>query len=740
MAKTKIQVTKGAGINLPNSETKQSIVLQNIIVRPIERSSQDIEKWRRALKHAEGVMGNRVELYDLYEDIMLDGHLSSVVEKRVNNITNGHLVFLDKDGQEVTDITDYIDTLSFEALLKEIILTKMWGFTVLEFDPKTRHWTCIPRKHIRPRSQEIVVSQHDTDGFSYVQPPYNRYVVEIGEREDLGLLLKAAQYVIYKRGNFGDWAQFAEIFGMPFREARYDGFDNATRVQLEQAMERAGGAAYAILPKEAEFKIHANNSTGSKDLYEGLSSACNKEISKTILGNTETTESSSSSGHAQASVHADTEDDIYNADRRYVTRVLKEKILPILAMHGFQVENGYFSYPDKRAELPMDKEVTMLKELSGMIPISHKYLYEKFGIPEPEAGEAVVENSPSPMDIMLGGKDNNPRNKPIKDNSRDDEDDDDEDNDPRNVNLAMKALKSLQAFFRPARKPPVTELVEVTGDLRAEIELLYGSACEHCAHDIQLNEDGLQAMVASLISDVWARKLQEGWSRKAAMKMAEELMAGVFEGYGMSIATAPAVDYAMLTALESNVFQFSAAKSYTMTQELTALLSTPEGIRSFESFRGLASEKLERFVGSWIKTEYNQAVATAQMSSKWVEVQATKATLPNLTYSAVMDGRTRPEHRKMHNITRPIDDPFWKQYYPPNDWGCRCNAIATSMQRVTTPDEIRLKQLEPAAAGFDKNLAAEGKIFPESHPYYKNVPPSVMDAINELKPKRDAGS
>ena len=299
----------------------------------------------------------------------------------------------------------------------------------------------------------------------------------------------------------------------------------------------------------------------------------------------------------------------------------------------------------------------------------------------------------------------------------------------------MKALSTLKSFFGVARKVAVP--VGAVG-LRAELDRLYAHSCESCNELITLADDDLNIMMEALIADIWRRGLKDGWSRKAALRMAEELMKGVFEGYGLDITAAAGTDYAMLTALESNVYQFSAAKSYQMSADISKLLTNEEAVRSFESFRAAASKEVEQFVGSWIKSEYNQAIATAQASSNWVQIQANKTVLPNLTYKAVMDARTRDEHRKMHDITRPADDAFWKTYYPPNDWGCRCNAISTSLQAVTSDNAIALKGLEPPKDGFNVNLAAEGKIFPKEHPYYKNLPASVLEEIKNLQPKRDA--
>jgi SPP1 gp7 family putative phage head morphogenesis protein len=56
------------------------------------------------------------------------------------------------------------------------------------------------------------------------------------------------------------------------------------------------------------------------------------------------------------------------------------------------------------------------------------------------------------------------------------------------------------------------------------------------------------------------------------------------------------------------------------------------------------------------------------------------------TYRTVGDNRVREEHVKLEGVTLPKDDPFWKKYYPPNGWSCRCTVIAVfEKQRIKRP-------------------------------------------------------
>jgi SPP1 gp7 family putative phage head morphogenesis protein len=44
-------------------------------------------------------------------------------------------------------------------------------------------------------------------------------------------------------------------------------------------------------------------------------------------------------------------------------------------------------------------------------------------------------------------------------------------------------------------------------------------------------------------------------------------------------------------------------------------------------------------------------------------------------YATVGDNRVRESHADLEGVTLPKDDPFWRKWWPPNGWNCRCTAI-----------------------------------------------------------------
>lgn len=75
-------------------------------------------------------------------------------------------------------------------------------------------------------------------------------------------------------------------------------------------------------------------------------------------------------------------------------------------------------------------------------------------------------------------------------------------------------------------------------------------------------------------------------------------------------------------------------------------------------------------------TNTRQAAAAGQ----WQRLLRNKRTQPYARYVAMDDDRTRPQHRAWHNVTLPLDDPWWATHRPPNGYRCRCRIVGVSQR------------------------------------------------------------
>ncbi len=230
-----------------------------------------------------------------------------------------------------------------------------------------------------------------------------------------------------------------------------------------------------------------------------------------------------------------------------------------------------------------------------------------------------------------------------------------------------------------------------------------------------------------MVEHVYALQGTDGTIDQAMTKyFADKLWSATVKGYGKDL---PGVDfdtpdYNMLSGIKENVWQFASAKNYQQLRELSDLLLDENGLlRPFEKFLELAKGVNDKFVKSWLKTEYNLAVTGGQMASKWVDIQANAATLPYLRFVAILDGQTTDLCKSLHGTVLKWDHPFWKIYYLPNHYGERSTieqlafAVETPEFKIPTADIPKM---------FQSNLAERGLIFPDAHPYFIGIPPEVL--------------
>lgn len=108
---------------------------------------------------------------------------------------------------------------------------------------------------------------------------------------------------------------------------------------------------------------------------------------------------------------------------------------------------------------------------------------------------------------------------------------------------------------------------------------------------------------------------------------------------------------------------------------------------------------------------YDTNLRMARSAGRWEAAQRLKGSRPYLRYTAVMDSRTRPEHRAWHNIVRPVDDDFWRTHYPPNGWNCRCivqslndRDLARLGLKVSPPQSFKTRRYVNQRAGVVADL------------------------------------
>ncbi len=407
-----------------SAENKNSLV-RTIILTQAKRGGIDISTFTSAVKAAENIdTPKRIKLYDLYDEVLTDGHLSAVIQKRKSTILNTPIEFK-RNGKTDDEVTSQLRSPWFYNFISDLLDTIYWGHSLFQFyrDGEWINYDLIPRKHVNPEKKLILKKQDDTSGESFDTYPD---LIAIGKARDLGLLVKAAPYVIYKRNAMADWAQHVELNGQPLREGTYDGWDEEAREKLTEDLYNMGGSAVIVHPEGTKINIHdLGSKSANSEFYKLFVEFCNSEKSKLILGNTLTTEAGDKGTQALGTVHLGVEEKIERTDKQFVLNVLNYDLTDIFVGLGLNTQDGEFAFV-----VPQNKDLSARimidTQLKGMgLPISDDYLYETYGIEKPKNYEELkqaqktVSQDPEKEDPEKSSKKDDPEEKEVEKDKKD---------------------------------------------------------------------------------------------------------------------------------------------------------------------------------------------------------------------------------------------------------------------------------------------------------------------------------
>ncbi|MRN03781.1 DUF935 family protein, partial [Riemerella anatipestifer] len=400
-----------------NNQNQGLKISQVLVVKPERHSPLDIQNWISAISQA--YRGKRQRLVELYNNLLLDGILYEAMDKRLRAITNANLTF-QKDGKEVEEMWDFMDTPEFENLLREILLSKFYGKSVIELDFSNGFKIeSIDRRHLDTLQRKILKDTSSDEGFPYEN---DDFILNVGNDRDLGIFARTAPYAIFKRNGGADYAQFCELFGIPQLIGKYDPDDENGQREMEEAFQKRGSAGSMTMSKNSEVDtINTSQSNGA--VHKEFLDHWDKQILISTQGQTMTTTDGTSL--AQAKVHGDTEDDLQRADKIFVRRFLNQELKPRLEKRGYPVAGGFFNFIEEKREMTAKEKMELAEKVHNLTTdgVDDDYFYEEFGLPrgkktqaeskEPDT-EEVEESEETEENKAQNPKEKTPKKKKVQ--------------------------------------------------------------------------------------------------------------------------------------------------------------------------------------------------------------------------------------------------------------------------------------------------------------------------------------
>ena len=374
--------------NASKNKPEEADVRRNIQKpqQQVYRIRQDIQKWRNAITTAENIYNpQRYNLYQVYGDVVLDAHLTACMQQRKNLTLSRNFKVIDKAGNVNEEKTLLIQKKWFREFLDFSLDSLFWGHSLIQFDSlindEFKDVDLVPRIYVKPERHIVTSTWSAMDGVDYLDSPYKEWCIGVGGKKDLGLLLKASPLVIWKKNAIGAWSVFQDAFGNPIVMGKTDSRDEATRLNMENAIKTLSTGLSIVADKDDVIEFIEPKKQDAHQVFNELINLCNAEISKLILGQTSTTDQKAFVGSAE--VHERVLEGYMEMDNHFIEGVLNYQLMPMLNNLGFGLD-GFKIVASRDEDLGVMDKLKVDVELMKYYKLPSDYILETYGTPVEE--------------------------------------------------------------------------------------------------------------------------------------------------------------------------------------------------------------------------------------------------------------------------------------------------------------------------------------------------------------------
>jgi Mu-like prophage protein gp29 len=387
--------SKGRKTALKKADTKtpqrRDGYIQKIVPKTISMTRNDIGTWKRALQAARNTeRPRRARLYNLYQDIMLDAHLTALIELRMQYTlsTPYNILHNGKVDQEYTELLQ--SKMWTTQLNRHVLDIRQWEHSLIELDKIDNDLTVglIPRNNVVPEQGLLLLQEDNDKGIRYREArEYGSYILEFWEPNQFGLLNKAIPHALFKRFAQSCWSELCEIYAIPPRFIKTDTNDPAMLDRAEAMLRDMGAAAWFIIDTTEEFSF-AKGADTNGDVYNNLITLCKNELSQLEMGaiiGQDTKHGNESKEKTSQQLF----EKIILSDKGLLEGAWNSTILPALARIGILPPDRTFQF---QQEEDLEKLWKMTYEAMPHMQIDPKWIRTKFGIEVTGIRESTVNN------------------------------------------------------------------------------------------------------------------------------------------------------------------------------------------------------------------------------------------------------------------------------------------------------------------------------------------------------------
>ncbi len=370
-------------VSLSSKDTRDVKKVTDLMVDIVKRQRllwrKEINDWQSAryARYAVDYPKNYL-MQEVFQDIMLDGHLTGITENRTLRTTNKNYIFA-IDGIKEDKLSEYIEGKQwFEDTKQYAHESTYYGGSVIWVKEFTKgnieKIELVSREQVIPEKRVLLYDITSDRGIDFTDIKDVLWYSEF--YNPVGILEKAAVYTILKRHSWGSWDEFEELFGIPIRIAKIASSSDTVKNEVAGWLEEMGSAPYGVFPLGTDVEIVENKKSDSFQVFFRKIEALDKELSKLILHQTMTTENGSSK--AQGSVHENTLQEVVYADEKKMLAFLNNIVVPAMRLLGYNIpENAKIiveKTKDPHKQIEIDKAF-----IDGGYILKKDYIEQTYG-------------------------------------------------------------------------------------------------------------------------------------------------------------------------------------------------------------------------------------------------------------------------------------------------------------------------------------------------------------------------
>lgn len=336
------------------------------------------------------ILDDRARLIDLYEACLeQDAHIRSVIETLESQILGDRymLARMNEKGKYIKDVqyTQKIQGTQFDKIIKGIVESKLFGYTLIELMPhinpktgKLANVNLIERRNVLPDQHTVVKRQGIwLPNWDITAPAYSPNYILINSGT-IGLFSATTPLILAKKFTVANYVNFGATYGQPIIHGKTISESNSDRKRLANDIANAAQNKVVITGIDDEIDIKTFTMSNSEKIYTSLIEFVNKEVANLILG------SESMAGGMQSYVgstkaHQDIFRDRIEVYRRYIENVMNEEIIPRLVAMGYIPPGLEFKYSN-RIEMNNEDRIKLYQLITDKYEVSADEIEKEFGI------------------------------------------------------------------------------------------------------------------------------------------------------------------------------------------------------------------------------------------------------------------------------------------------------------------------------------------------------------------------